>query len=141
MSAVRTYALLNDVSVTLLDCCNCGVRFGITEVLESQLRASGNTFHCPHGHPQHFTRGETQQARELREAKARAERAEADAQRQREARAWAEQRAKGANIAAGLAKGKLRRVHERIHAGVCPHCQRTFKQLAAHMKTKHGGGR
>jgi|GEM_PF-2697621 len=35
------------------------------------------------------------------------------------------------------AETKARRAERRIHAGVCPHCNRTFVQLARHMKTKH----
>lgn len=32
---------------------------------------------------------------------------------------------------------KAKSLSDRAHAGVCPCCNRTFKQLAAHMKTKH----
>ena len=56
------------------------------------------------------------------------------AHRQRE---WAESRARGANIAAGKAKSQAKKMLQRVHAGVCPHCNRTFKQLAQHMKDKH----
>ena len=36
------------------------------------------------------------------------------------------------------AKGKqLTRLQKRIHAGVCPCCNRTFTNVARHMKTKH----
>lgn len=34
-------------------------------------------------------------------------------------------------------RGHLTRQRKRVQAGVCPCCGRTFKQLAAHMKTKH----
>ncbi len=35
------------------------------------------------------------------------------------------------------AEKKLRRTCTRVKAGVCPCCNRTVKQLAAHMATKH----
>lgn len=118
------------------DCCVCGAGFAMEANLYDQRLSDKGLFYCPNGHSQHFS-GVSEETRKRREAEARAERAEADAKRQREAREWAERQAKGANISAGLAKAKLRRVHERVHAGVCPHCNRTFKQLAAHMQTKH----
>lgn len=34
-------------------------------------------------------------------------------------------------------RGHLTRQRKRVEAGVCPCCNRTFKQLAAHMKNKH----
>lgn len=34
-------------------------------------------------------------------------------------------------------KGALTKVKKRVRHGVCPCCQRTFKQLAAHMAAKH----
>ncbi len=34
-------------------------------------------------------------------------------------------------------RGQLTRVKRRVAHGVCPCCKRTFKQLSAHMKTKH----
>lgn len=119
-------------------CYKCGTGFAMEASLYERRYADHDLFYCPNGHPQHFS-GESTEKQKLRDAEARAAQAEADARRQREAREWAERRAKGANIAAGIAKGKLRRVHERVHAGVCPHCNRTFKQLAAHMQSKHAG--
>lgn len=35
------------------------------------------------------------------------------------------------------AERKCRRITKRIHAGVCPCCNRTFSNLARHMSTKH----
>lgn len=34
---------------------------------------------------------------------------------------------------------EARRVQKRIHAGVCPHCNRTFQNLQSHMNSKHNG--
>ena len=41
---------------------------------------------------------------------------------------------------AAKAKATLSSQTRRVNAGVCIHCNRTFKQLAAHMKCKHSGG-
>jgi hypothetical protein len=34
-------------------------------------------------------------------------------------------------------EAELRRIQKRTAAGVCPCCNRTFQQLARHMKTRH----
>lgn len=60
-----------------------------------------------------------------------------DAEQQRKSREWAESQARGANIAAGKAKAARRRLEHRVNCGVCPHCRRTVKQMAAHIKSKH----
>ena len=35
------------------------------------------------------------------------------------------------------AKGEVTKIKKRISCGVCPCCNRTFQNLASHMKTKH----
>lgn len=135
---------VNGRELVVMDCARCGEVFGVTRELERELRRTGNGFHCPNGHNLSFSLVETAERRELREAQQRASRAESDAtaarreaQQQKQMREWAESRAKGANIAAGRAKAAKQRLEHRVECGVCPHCQRTFKQLAAHMKSKH----
>jgi len=32
---------------------------------------------------------------------------------------------------------ELKTIKKRIHAGVCPHCNRHFQNVERHMKTKH----
>jgi hypothetical protein len=95
------------------------------------------TFYCPNGHGQHFT-GKTDDERRIaaleRQLKQAQENA-ASAWRQRE---WAEKQTKSANIKTGIAQASLRRLRHRVACGVCPECHRTFKQLAAHIKSKHG---
>lgn len=129
--------LAKRINVCVVDCPRCGEVFGMTEATVHIRRRDGRTFYCPLGHPMSFPLNETLQQRELREAKLQAKRAEEELARQRQAREWAEKRAKGANIAAGMAKAAANRLKHRVECGVCPRCQRTFKQLAAHMKSKH----
>jgi hypothetical protein len=118
-------------------CCNCGIQFAMPADFQARRRDDHEWFYCPRGHKQHYT-GETETARlrrELQAVRAEAERTQAYLN----SRICAEKSAaNGAAIRAGKAKAKLARTLERIGAGVCPHCQRTFKQLAAHMKCKHG---
>lgn len=99
---------------------------------ETYLR-NHQAFYCTHGHAQHFTEGksEVQKLQEQLDAERRQrQRAE---QRVAEARDEAEHERRRAN---GY-KGHATRMTKRAKAGVCPCCNRTFKQLAAHMANKH----
>lgn len=120
-------------------CASCGTVFAIEQELRQQRVKDGGDFYCPNGHVNVYRETEADGLRkELERSRAAILRAESETARERKSREWAESRAKGANIAAGKAKAATRRLHARIHAGVCPDCHRTFKQLAAHMKSKHG---
>lgn len=110
-------------------CCNCGVEFA-SPVLIQRLK-DGKSFWCPNGHSQHYTKTTEQKLREeLEVEKRRRLQAESDAE-------WQRSVARSAQVATTKAKNKLARSEKRIAAGVCIHCNRTFKQLAAHMKCKH----
>lgn len=119
-----------------LNCYLCGTAFWIERELYVQRKNDRRTFWCPNGHDQHFV-GETAEQVRIKELERQVATERANAESHRRQRQWAETRAKGANIQAGKAKAALRRTVERVHAGVCPHCNRTFKQLAAHMQAKH----
>lgn len=41
-----------------VNCCVCGVKFGMTEHLHGQRRADHKGFYCTNGHLQHFTKPE-----------------------------------------------------------------------------------
>lgn len=122
------------VETTLVteDCCNCGMTFAMPiEFKERKLKkrniASEKTFYCPAGHAQHYL-GETEETMLRRERDRLQQQVaqhddEIDYQR-RSARAY---------------KGQATRLRRRAKAGVCPCCNRTFKQLAAHMANKHPG--
>lgn len=43
-----------DVDFKILECAECGVMFGITDRLFRTRKADHETFHCPHGHGNHF---------------------------------------------------------------------------------------
>lgn len=107
-----------------IECCSCGTVWAWSLELERNLRETKRSFFCPNGHSQSFIESTTEKLRkELAAAKAETE-------RQRQLRIDSERR----TIAQRAVVTKLKK---RVHAGVCPHCQRTFKQLADHMKTKH----
>lgn len=121
----------------LIVCYSCRIEFCITTDLFTKRYNDHRDFWCPNGHPQSYY-GETDEQRRIKQLERDVAAAKSAQERAESSRKWAETRAKGANIAAGKAKAAKRRLEHRVECGVCPHCQRTFKQLAAHMKTKHG---
>lgn len=98
----------------------------------SDRRRDHAWFYCPNGHSQHFVaESDTEIERRLRKE---AEQRILDAQaRINEARHEAEVLKRQVSIQKGLTT----RVKNRAHRGVCICCNRTFTNVAEHMKTKH----
>lgn len=128
MTALTIAIQFNHVTV----CCACGTPFMMSDNLHDARREDHRTFHCPNGHPQHFP-GKTEADR-LR-AELEAERKKTERERQR--REWAEQREQAEKRSHAATKGAVTKIRKRVANGVCPCCNRTFKNLARHMQTKH----
>jgi len=111
--------------------CWCGIHYAVPsefyDMVERQHRdgKAQTNIYCPLGHVWHFAG--TSEAEKLR-AQLESERRRAQATRDLLA---AEERSHAAT------RGHLTRTKKRVAHGVCPCCNRTFKQLAAHMKNKH----
>lgn len=118
-----THAYTGTLSV--VTCCNCGMAFGMPQDYQRRRRNDHEMFYCPAGHPQHYTGKPTEEGlrERLEAANRRTAAAVGQAKRERD-------RANGY-------KGAMRKVKKRVAHGVCPCCTRTFRDLAAHMKTKH----
>ena len=112
---------------TVIDCPACGVLFAITEELEERRRKDGKSFYCPNGHSMSYGNSDTEKLRKEREKNARLT-ARLDQEKAATA-ALDRQRA--------AMKGQVTRIKKRVANGVCPCCNRTFKDLAAHMSTQH----
>ena len=103
------------------DCCNCFIPFAMTSEFEARRRKDKATFYCPNGHPQHYLGKSDEQ--KLREAQQQLASANEDARIQA--------------ARASKAEAEAARLKKRASGGVCPCCNRSFVQLARHMKTKH----
>lgn len=103
------------------DCCNCFIPFAMTEEFHKYRRKDKAYFYCPNGHPQHYTGKSDDEL--LRE------------QKQKTASALEEARIQAAR--AQQLEDEAKRIAKRTNAGVCPCCNRSFVQLARHMKSKH----
>jgi hypothetical protein len=107
-------------------CCMCGVLFAWPAGLRQKaIDDHSREFFCPNGHPQHFL-GVTPADRE----RARAERAERRA-------ASREEDLRVEKLSHRATRGQLTKTRNRIARGVCPHCHRTFPNIAGHMSSKH----
>lgn len=114
----------------VVSCYTCGVRFAITSELYRRVvtDAAGSIF-CPAcGSSTCWKKSEAQKQIEQLEAKLKWEMENSERRLSEKNKVEAELRA------AQLTHSKIKK---RISSGVCPCCNRTFKQLAAHMSNKH----
>lgn len=113
------------------NCASCGVKFGFPDDLDESLRKTGNTFYCPNGHSNVYRKTT---ADLLREQLAQKEQEKVSLQQR--VNYWVSEHNNQYEEKVKVEK-KLKRTEKRILNGVCPCCNRTFKDLAAHIKTKH----
>lgn len=114
------------------NCCNCGVTFGLEKDLYNRRREDHKDFYCPNGHGQHYTgKSETEKAKdELAQANKRIENLHSVLADKNDKI----HHLKYSNRALKAAKTKI---INRVKNGVCPCCNRTFKNLQGHFKSKH----
>lgn len=118
------HAIKISIDMTEMVCGKCGINFTVPEDWRSGKQETGETWYCPNGHPRAYAESDVDKAKKaLEEEKIRHI---ATLARLNEARA-----------AERKAVAETERLKKRVSAGVCPCCNRTFKQLARHMKTKH----
>lgn len=125
-------ATLVTIALTHIDCPFCHAVFGIADAACVRYRASGKSFHCP------YCQGSMSYGESAldRERKAR-EAAERDANLQRIRADTAARLRVAAEHSTRATKGHLTRLKKRVAAGVCPCCNRTFKDLSRHMAGQH----
>lgn len=112
-------------------CCTCALGFYIPSEFENARRRDGAVFYCPSGHQLTYGASEADILRRERD------RLKQDAARLEEEARLAWNTATAELARAKRAEAEVRRVTKRATAAVCPCCNRSFSQLARHMKTKH----
>lgn len=118
------YALPVTVQMTDMTCGKCGIQFAVPEEWRAEKQRTGEGWHCPNGHARVYRESDVEKAKKALED-----------ERKRHANTLA--RLNEAEAAERKANAEIVRMNRRASAGVCPCCNRTFKQLARHMKTKH----
>ena len=120
-----------DTDLVVVSCATCGVTYAIPESFDRSARkyhgdrANGWSICCPFGHTWHYC-GATEVERAKREAREARQRETATRDLLEH-----EQRSHAAT------RGHLTRTKKRVAHGVCPCCNRSFKQLERHIATKH----
>lgn len=114
-----------------VQCCKCGALFGVESGHHATLRRTGGDFYCSNGHQQSYKESEADRLR-LERDRLKQQLAERNDEiaRQRNLREIETRRV-------SAAKGQITKLKQRAKAGVCPCCNRTFSNMAAHMKTQH----
>lgn len=124
--------LNHSTTLVVQECCNCHVLFAIPKYWDDSLRQTHATFYCPAGHGQSYTgKTEAQKLRDrlaVTEENLRAARSSLTSTRDQ---LGATQRSLSGHKAAKT------RIKNRIAAGVCPCCNRSFQNVARHMSGQH----
>jgi hypothetical protein len=120
MSAAVSHA----VEVTTTTCCACGVVFGLPDYLDKARRADGAAFFCPNGHSLSYGRSTVETLR-------------TEVERQKKLVEFANNAARAERERANKLERTAERLKKRAANGVCLCCNRTFANLARHMKAKH----
>ena len=113
------------ISMERRECPECGIVHYVPKSYMEECRRNPNHhFYCPAGHVRHFSESiETRLRRERDQLKQQAARLEEEASQER--------------VRAERAERATKRLKKRASAGTCPCCQRTFSNMAEHMKHQH----
>lgn len=111
-------------SLRLVSCGTCGVEHAIPQARWRAAYRESGYWHCPNGHQWGYAESEADRLRRQRDSLQQQIARVDDEKRELERRAEAAER-------------KAARVTKRAHAGVCQCCNRSFANVARHMKAKH----
>ncbi len=118
----RTYTEI--VTLQEVTCKSCGITHAIPQRLIEGLQQTGGYYYCPNGHQWGWgENAETRLRKQLQDEQKRRQQAETNLLRVRDQLEASER--------------EMKRHKKRVANGVCPCCNRSFVQLARHMKTKH----
>ena len=116
---------LVSVKLVTITCYKCGIVFGVAPSYKSNLIDSHDGFYCPNGHYQSYqSESEADKLRRQLESRERS-------------LTVARNMSSFHERSASAQKGAKTRILNRIKKGVCPHCNRQFKNLHSHMESKH----
>lgn len=122
-----------EIELSTINCGQCGGTYAINERFRKQCQEHSRSWHCPYCDCSWGYRGPTAAERERAkrlELERRLRCEEANHERTREELDHTEHRRRAE-------KAAKTRIKRRVGAGLCPCCNRSFRNLAEHMKTKH----
>lgn len=140
-SAAQGRRFAADTTLEVVSCATCHMTYAIPQSLKNSAVAypgdsrRGWVLFCPLGHEWHYV-GESV-ADKLDKERERSARLAAQAEQARARTRETEARRVAQKAATTRARNQRDRDRQRVAAGVCPCCNRTFKQLARHMANQH----
>jgi len=116
----------------VIHCANCSIMFGVPTRFDKDRQNDHQSFYCPMGHVNIYkAESEAEKMRRERDIYIqRVAQRDDEIKKQRLMREVAERQA-------AAARGQVTKIKKRVSAGMCPHCRRTFSQLATHVKMMH----
>ena len=123
---LRNAGLADPLKFEFMICIECGIEFAAPALLIRTQHETGGFHSCPNGHRQGWNKDECELARMRRER---------DRLKQNAARL--EQEIVDANARAVAAEKRALNTKRRAVAALCPCCNRSFANVARHMKSKH----
>ena len=112
------------LTLSAITCWNCGITYALPERYISERRENGGAWVCPNGHSTVF--GESEVVKLTKQLQA--ERRRTGEALEREKAAWRAQQ---------KTERKFKQQRRRVTNGLCPCCNRSFVNLARHIKTQH----
>jgi hypothetical protein len=125
-----------DIELVMIQCGQCGVRFGLDSYHKERLLESGGDFYCPNGHVRIFTYRKDMEDR-LNELQAELQEVETDKKYLTNKLRQTKNDLESTKRSRAAIKGQLTKTKNRIHKGVCPVCNRHFTNLHRHMEGQH----
>lgn len=112
------------------ECCVCAMVFAMPLDFYNRCRDKGpdKSFFCPNGHSQSYRNSRLKQE---------IDRLADENQQLQQSRFSLQNQLTEKEMALKKLNNSIKLKDKRLKAGVCPCCNRTFKQLANHMKSKH----
>lgn len=124
--------LLNVTETLYIEqCYKCRCYFAMPQSLRTSAKLNGVEFFCPHGHGQVYIESETTKL------KNKIEQMERNALLTAQVINNKNQRIEQLSYSVRAQKAAKTKIMNRVKNGVCPCCNRTFKDLQNHFKTKH----
>lgn len=112
------------ITLTLIECANCHMVFGVYSNTVERWQKNGETFYCPKGHSNWYGESEASRLRKSLENK------------ERSIEFWRNQNA-ATTLQLRAKKGQLTKLKNKIAAGTCPCCSQDFPNIKKHIETEH----
>jgi hypothetical protein len=122
---MTTTLLTTGTVLEVTSCCECGVEFAAPARLLDTRREDHQNFYCPNGHTLHYP------------GKSKVERLQQQLDWANGRKTALADQLDASERSRRALRGVNTRMRNRVAAGMCPCCKRTFQNLAEHMSGQH----